>query len=324
MSRTRLLVGVSIGAAALLVAALAGGATAKTTPTAKGSSAKVVKLGFITKFPVGFFFTLQNAAKKWDKQHPGAKVVFAQGKSATDDAGEIAAIQDMVAGGVKGIAITPTSPAVVPALVKAQKQGVKVILMDNDIPAWKGKSSVVATNNFKGGSLAGKYLAKHLKAGDKLGVLSGVPGVPALDARVNGMLAGLGPLRSQVKVVGKLETDCAQDKGFSAAQTILTANPDIKAMFSACGPPALGALQAIKRANINPKDIWTVGFDAQPEEVAEIKAGNEDASVAQFPAKIGLLGIDTLWKVVNHKKVQKNVDTGTALVTAANAAKFGG
>jgi ABC-type sugar transport system substrate-binding protein len=324
MSRTRLLVGVSIGAAALLVAALAGGATAKTTPTAKGSSAKVIKLGFITKFPVGFFFTLQNAAKKWDKQHPGAKVVFAQGKSATDDAGEIAAIQDMVAGGAKGIAITPTSPAVVPALVKAQKQGVRVILMDNDIPTWKGKSSVVATNNFKGGSLAGKYLAKHLKAGDKLGVLSGVPGVPALDARVNGMLAGLGSLRSQIKVVGKLETDCAQDKGFTAAQTILTANPDIKAMFSACGPPALGALQAIKRANIDPKDIWTVGFDAQPEEVAEIKAGNEDASVAQFPAKIGLLGIDTLWKVVNHKKVKKNVDTGTALVTAANASKFGG
>jgi len=323
MSKARLLVGVGVSFAVLLVAALAGGATAKTAPTARVADQKVVKLGFITKFPVGFFFTLQNAAKKWDKQHAGAKVVFAQGKSATDDAGEIAAIQDMVAGGVKGIAITPTSPAVVPALVKAQKQGVKVVLMDNDIPSWKGKSSVVATNNFKGGTLAGKYLAKHLKAGDKLGVLSGVPGVPALDARVNGMLAGLGSLRPKIKVVGKLETDCAQDKGFTAAQTILTANPDIKAMFSACGPPAMGALQAIKRANINPKDLWTVGFDAQPEEVAEIKAGNEDASVAQFPAKIGLLGVDTLWKVVNGKKVQKNVDTGTALVTKANAAQFG-
>jgi ABC-type sugar transport system substrate-binding protein len=324
MSKTRLVVGVSLGVAALLVGAFVGGATAKTAPTATAANAKIIKLGFITKFPVGFFFTLQDAAKKWDKQHPGAKVVFAQGKSATDDAGEIAAIQDMVAGGVKGIAITPTSPAVVAALNAAKKQGVKIVLMDNDIPSWKGKASVVATNNFKGGTLAGKYLAKHLKAGDKLGVLAGVPGVPALDDRVNGMLAGLGALKSQIKVVGKLETDCAQDKGFTAAQTILTANPDIKAMFSACGPPALGALQAIKRANIDPKDIWTVGFDAQPEEVAEIKSGNEDASVAQFPAKIGLLGIDTLWKVVNHKKVKKNVDTGTALVTAANASKFGG
>jgi simple sugar transport system substrate-binding protein len=324
MSKTRLVVGVSVGAVVLLVSALAGGATAKTAPTTKAASEKVITLGVITKFPVGFYFTLQNGAKKWDKAHAGAKVIFAQGRSATDDAGEIAAIQDMVAGGVKGIAIAPTSPAVVPALKKAQKQGVKIVLIDNDIPSWKGKSSVVATNNFKGGTLAGKYLAKHLKAGEKLGVLAGVPGVPSLDDRVNGMLAGLGTMRSKIKVVGKLETDCAQDKGFTAAQTILTANPDIKAMFSACGPPALGALQAIKRANIDPKGIWTVGFDAQPEEVAEIKAGNEDASVAQFPSRIGLLGVDTLWKVVNHKKVKKNVDTGTALVTQANAAKFSG
>ena len=86
----------------------------------------------------------------------GAEVIYASGKSGTDDAGEIAAIQNMVAQGVKGIAITPTSPAVSPALDKAIKAGVKVVLIDNDIPKWKKKSLVVATNNFKGGQLAGK------------------------------------------------------------------------------------------------------------------------------------------------------------------------
>jgi len=318
MSRMRITAGVCVGATALALAALAGGASA-----APAKDAGVIKLGFITKFPVGFFFTLQNAAKAWNKKQPGATIIFAQGKSATDDAGEIAAIQDMVAKGVKGIAITPTSPAVVAALNKAIKSGVKVVLMDNDIPSWKNKASVVATNNYKGGVLAGKYLAEHLRAGDKVGVLAGVPGVPALDDRVNGMLAGLGSLRAQLKIVGKLETDCAQDKGFTAAQTILTANPDIKALYSACGPPAMGALQAVKGAGIKPASIWTVGYDAQPEEVAEIKKGNEDASVAQFPYKIGYLGVDTLWKVVNGKKVPKKVDTGTALVTKENASKFG-
>jgi ABC-type sugar transport system substrate-binding protein len=322
MSRTRLSAGVALGLV-LLVGVLAAGATATTTsPTAARSNAATIKLGFVTKFPVGFFFTLENAAKKWDKAHPGAQVVFAQGKSATDDAGIIAAIQDLVAQGVKGIAITPTSPAVSAALDKAIGEGVKIVLMDNDIPAWKNKSSVVATNNFNGGKLAGKYLAARLKPGDKVGVLAGVPGVPALDDRVNGMLAGLGPLKSKLKIVGKLRTDCAQDKGFAAAQTILTANPDLKALYSACGPPAMGALQAIKRAGIKPGDIITVGFDAQPEEVAEIKKGNEDASVAQFPARIGLLGIDTLWKVVSGKSVPRNVDTGTAIVTKANAGSF--
>ena len=318
MSKRRLMVGVCVGAAAALVAVWSAAATAK-----PGKTAAVVKLGMITKFPVGFYFTLQNGAKFWNKSHPGAKVVFAQGKSATDDAGEIAAIQDMVASGVKGIAIAPTSPAVAKALDKAIKQGVKVVLIDNDLPTWHGKSSVVATDNFKGGVLAGKYIAAHLKAGAKIGVLAGVPGVPSLDDRVNGMLKGLGSLKDQLKIVSKLETDCDQTKGFAAAQTIFTANPDLKAMYSACGPPALGADQALTNAHVDPSGFVMVGYDAQPEEIAQIKSGRENASVAQFPFNIGLYGIQTLWKVVNHKPVAKNVDTGTALVTKANASKFG-
>jgi ABC-type sugar transport system substrate-binding protein len=318
MSKTRLLGGAVIAtvlAASLLATSVA--ATAK--PTRK---AEAIKLGFITKFPVDFYFLLVNASKKWDKATPGASVIYASGKSGTDDAGEIAAIQNMVAQGVKGIAITPTSPAVSAALDKAIKAGVKVVLMDNDIPTWKKKSSVVATNNFNGGKLAGQYLAKKLKAGDTLGVLEGNPANPALVQRVTGMLAGLGAMKSKIKVVSKLETDCDQTKGATAAQTILTANQGLTAIYSACGPPALGAIQSIKNAGIKPGGIILVGFDASTDEVKAIKAGTESGSVAQFPAKIGDLGIKTLWAAVQGKQVPKNVDTGTALVTKANASKF--
>ena len=232
-----------------------------------------------------FYFTLVNAAKKWDKATPGAKVIYASGKSGTDDAGEIAAIQNMVAQGVKGIAITPTSPAVSAALDKAIKAGVKVVLMDNDIPAWKKKSSVVATNNFKGGQLAGKYLAKKLKAGDTLGVLEGNPANPALVERVTGMLSGLGAMKSKIKVVSKLETDCDQTKGATAAQTILTANPGLTAMYSACGPPALGAIQSIKNAGIKPGEIILVGFDASPRRGEGDQGRNRDRQRGAVPGQ---------------------------------------
>jgi simple sugar transport system substrate-binding protein len=318
MSKNRLLSG-----AAILAVIATASVLATTTASAKpAKQSATVKLGFITKFPVDFYFTLVNAAKKWDKATPGATVIYATGKSGTDDAGEIAAIQNMVAQGVKGIAITPTSPAVSAALDKAIKAGVKVVLMDNDIPTWKKKSSVVATNNLNGGILAGKYLAKHLKAGDTLGILEGNPANPALVDRVTGVLKGLGPLKSKIKVVSKLETDCDQTKGATAAQTILTANQGLTAIYSACGPPALGAIQSIKNANIKPGGIVLVGFDASPDEVKAIKAGTETGSVAQFPAKIGSVGIATLYKAVQGKTVPKNVDTGTALVTKANASKF--
>ena len=59
---------------------------------------------------------------------------------------------------------------------------------------------MVATDN-QGRPARREVPGHELKAGDTLGILEGVPGVPALDARVNGMLAGLGALRSQIKVV---------------------------------------------------------------------------------------------------------------------------
>jgi simple sugar transport system substrate-binding protein len=137
------------------------------------------------------------------------------------------------------------------------------------------------------------------------------------------MLAGLGALKSKIKVVSKLETDCDQTKGAAAAQTILTANQHLTAIYSACGPPLLGAIQSVKNAGIKPGGIILVGFDGLPDEITAIKAGTENATVAQFPSKIGSLGLATLYRAVNGEAVPKNVDTGTAIVTKTNASKFG-
>jgi ABC-type sugar transport system substrate-binding protein len=287
---------------------------------AAGTATAPVKLGLITKFPVDFYLAMQDAAKAWDESNPNAKVVIGTGKAATDDAGEIALIESMVSQGVKGIAITPTSPAVQPALDDAVAKGVKIVLLDNDLPDWDGKASVVATDNRKGGVLAGQWLASQLKQGDTLVVLEGVPGVPALDDRVEGMQEGLGD--SGIKIVGKAPTDCDQDKGVSAAADLLTAHPDVTAIYGACGPPVLGAIQAVTNAGKKSNDLVLVGFDALPDEVKQIAAGNEDASVAQFPAKMGTLGMDTLLGAVQGKPVEKLVDTGTEIVTSENADSF--
>src|SRR4029079_14275239 len=124
------------------------------------------KIGFITKFPVDFYDTMVDAAKAWNADHPEIELIFAQGASGTDDEGEIAAIESMITQGVKAIVITPTSRNVQDALQKAVDGGIKVILVDNDIPGWDGKTSLVATDNLAGGILAGEFVASQLKAGD--------------------------------------------------------------------------------------------------------------------------------------------------------------
>ena len=287
---------------------------------AAGDSAddgETIKIGFITKFPVDFYDTMVDAAKAWNEDNPDVELIFAQGASGTDDEGVITAVESMITQGVQAIAVTPTSPNVQDVLQEAVDAGIHVILVDNDIPGWDGKTSVVATDNYAGGVLAGEFLAGQLEPGDTVAILEGVPGAPSLDDRVTGFLEGLG---EGFEIVASLPTDCDQTKGLDAAQDILTANPGVTAIYGACGPPIIGAQGAIS----DPGSIKIVGFDAGPDEVAAIVAGTQLASVAQFPAKMGEMGVQAALDAVNGVDVDANIDTGTEIVTAENAAEFGG
>ncbi|MCA2230067.1 sugar ABC transporter substrate-binding protein [Nonomuraea aurantiaca] len=305
-------------ALALCLGACSTGSGTSTTGASPGT-AEPLKVGFITKFPVDFYDTMVDAVKTWNRDHPDVEVLFGQGKSGTDDEGETAQIESMLTKGVKAIAITPTSPNLQNVLQKAVDAGVKVVLVDNDIPSWTGKSSVVATDNLAGGKLAGAWLAERLKPGSTIAVLQGRLGNPSLDDRVTGMLSTLG---DGVTVAAKPATDCDQTKGLNAAQDILAAHPGIAAIYGACGPPILGALQAVKSAGNKPGELVLVGFDASPGELKAIAAGEVAASVAQFPAKMGSVGIETAVAAARDQRVAAIIDTGTEMVTKENVAGF--
>jgi simple sugar transport system substrate-binding protein len=279
-----------------------------------------VKIGFITKFPVPFFATMEDAAKAYAAANPGVEIIFGQGTSATDIEGQIALIESMVTQGVQGIAVTPVDPTVAPALDKAIASGVKVVLMDNNIPDWDGRTALATTDNYAAGKIAGEYLKSVLQDGDTLGILEGVPGVPSLDDRVNGMLEGLEGV--EVDIVGRGATNCTEELGINVAEDLLTANPDLKAIYSACGPPAAGAARAIENAGIANDAIVLVGFDFCCGEAEALEAGTEDATVAQFPAKMAELGVDALVKAIRGEQVESLIDSGAALVTKDNMTDF--
>jgi ABC-type sugar transport system substrate-binding protein len=308
------------------IIAAAGAALVALSLTACGggggaSDADQMKLGFITKYNNDFFLTMQDAVKTWDQGNADVEVILGQGANEHDVDGQIRLIESMVTQQVDGIAIAPVSEGVQPALEAAVAQGINVILVDNDLPEFDNKTSVVATDNYQGGKLAGEWLATELATGDTVAVLTGVPGVPALDDRTDGMIEGLG---GQFEVVQQVPTDCAQEKGVSGTEDILSAHPDVDAIYAACGPPVLGAIEALKNANVAPDQLLLVGFDALPDEAEAILAGNEDATVAQFPAKMGTMSLDALVATSNDEQVEPVIDTGTEIVTKKNAAQFTG
>jgi ABC-type sugar transport system substrate-binding protein len=292
---------------------------ARAGTSARDAATGSVKVGFITKFPVDFYDTMVEAVRKYDSEHDDVHVVFGQSRSGTDDEGQIAIIDDMIVQGVEAIAITPTSPNVVGALDRAERQGIKVVLVDNDLPAWNFKSSVVATDNVAGGRLAGQWLAGRLPAGSTVAILQGRLGNPSLNDRVNGFKQGLG---SAATIVAEPATDCDQTKGLNVMQDLLARNPGVAAVYGACGPPIIGALQAIKAAKKKPGSVTVIGFDASPDELTAIAGGEQAASVAQFPDRMGRLGVETAVAAVRGKDVRTVIDTGTEVVTKQNVDEF--
>ncbi|MGI5236579.1 sugar ABC transporter substrate-binding protein [Dactylosporangium sp. CA-139066] len=166
--------------------------------------------------------------------------------------------------------------------------------------------------------MAGAWLAGRLPRGAALAVLQGRLGNPSLDDRVTGMKDGLG---AGFDVIAEVATDCDRTKGFNAVQDILATHPEVAAIYSACGPPAVGALEAVKAANRR-SSVTLVGFDASTEELAAIRSGDQAGSVAQFPARMGSMGVEAAVSVARGRAVPAKIDTGTEMVTRANVDAF--
>jgi ribose transport system substrate-binding protein len=287
------------------------------TPSVAAPGGKV-KVAFITKFRVAFFTAMEDAAKAYSAKHPEVDITYFSCKSPADTACQVSQIEDAVARGFKAIVITPMGVDVVPALEAAAAKGVKVVLADNNLDAFKKKTAVAATDNVKGGQAAGAYLKSVLKSGDSIGLMEGVRGVPALDARIQGVKEALQGTGVKV-VIGGAETKCDSAQGATVAEDLLTRVPNLTAIYSACDDPAIAAAKVVKDKG---KKVLVMGYDGLPDAAKSIMAGDMKATIAQFPGRMASLAVEAAVKAVDGKPVEAFIDTGTQLVTTENASKF--
>jgi ABC-type sugar transport system substrate-binding protein len=248
----------------------------------------------------------------------GVQVTVLSPPAESDVPAQIAQIEDAITKQFDGIAIAPTDPAALaPALQKAMDAGIKVVFIDT-----KGENAgvtFIGTNNESGAKLAGDYMCKTLKSGDKVAILQGIITQSTGKARADGAKAGLSACGLDIVAETPAEWDKA--KGQAAMEDILTKNPDLKGVFGSNDNMALGAVEAIKNANMGGQ-ILVVGFDANPDAAAAILAGDMAASVAQAPSNMGKFGVENVLKLIQGETIEANIDTGTELVTKDNADKY--
>ena len=289
-----------------------------TDPPATDSPEAPVTVAFVTKFPVEFFTAMDDAAKAYADANEGIEIEFFSCASPSDVDCQIAQIEDAVVKGFDAMVITPMGNEVIPALDAAADSGLVVVLADNDLADFTKKTAVAATDNVAGGQLAGEYLKSVLKAGDTIGLMEGVRGVPALDARIQGVQDALEGTGVEV-ILGGAETKCDSAQGATVAEDLLTREPNLTAIYSACDDPAIAAA---KVANDQGKQVMVVGYDGLPTAAQSIIDGDMTATIAQFPGQMAALGVEAAVNAVRGNPVEAFIDTGTELVTVDNADQF--
>jgi simple sugar transport system substrate-binding protein len=289
-----------------------------TDPPATDSPEAPVTVAFVTKFPVEFFTAMDDAAKAYADANEGIEIEFFSCASPSDVDCQIAQIEDAVVKGFDAMVITPMGNEVIPALDAAADSGLVVVLADNDLADFTKKTAVAATDNVAGGQLAGEYLKSVLEAGDTIGLMEGVRGVPALDARIQGVQDALEGTGVEV-ILGGAETKCDSAQGATVAEDLLTREPNLTAIYSACDDPAIAAA---KVANDQGKQVMVVGYDGLPTAAQSIIDGDMTATIAQFPGQMAALGVEAAVNAVRGNPVEAFIDTGTELVTVDNADQF--
>ncbi len=254
-----------------------------------------------------FFVTLRDGAVAEAKKVGIDLVVL---DSQNDSAKELSNVEDLVSQGVRALLINPTdSDAVGVAIKMANQAKIPVVTLDRGANSGVVVSHI-ASDNVAGGKMAGDWIVKALRGKGNVVELQGIAGTSAARDRGQGFNDAIGA--TAIKVVARQVADFDRAKGLSVMENILQAQPSIDAVFAHNDEMALGALKAIQASG---RKILVVGFDATDDAVAAVKAGTMAATVAQQPALIGSLGVDTVRDILAGKTVQKFVPVVLKLVT---------
>jgi fructose transport system substrate-binding protein len=290
------------------------------------SAADQPVIGLITKTDTNPFFVKMKEGAQAAAAAKGAKLLSAAGKQDGDNAGQVTAIENMMAAGAKTILITASdSKAIVPALQKARAKGVMVIALDSPTDPADATDALFATDNYQAGRLIGQY-AKAAMAGKpaKIATLDLHPGHPVGAQRHNGFMAGFGlpaadaksnELSKAPEVVCMADSYGDQGKGQTAMENCLQKNPDINVVYTINEPAAAGAYQALRAAGKD-KSVLIVSVDGGCAGVKNVKAGAIAATSQQYPLKMASMGVEAgIEYAKTGKKVAGYTDTGVTLIS---------
>jgi fructose transport system substrate-binding protein len=264
-------------------------------------------VGLITKTNTNPFFVKMKEGADEKAQELGWELRSFAGQYDGDNEAQVAAIENLIAAGARGILITPSdTKAVVPAVDQARAAGLLVIALDTPLEPIDAADATLATDNFKAGELIGEWAKAQLgdqAASAKIALLDLSPAEVTVDVlRDQGFLKGFGidikePTdigdEDDPRIVGHDVTEGSEEGGRTAMENLLQKDPEINVVYTINEPAAAGAYEALKSAG-KENDVLIVSVDGGCPGVKNVAAGVIGATSMQFPLKMAAMGVEAV------------------------------
>jgi ribose transport system substrate-binding protein len=281
----------------LLAFSLAGSAVSSGADAATAGDGKTLTIAFLRPGPDPYYQDGQNGAAL-AAPSLGAKVVTYFSNNSQSQ--ELANVEDAISKKVDGILMYAVSLSAESAdVAKANAAHVPIFLLygydKGLLPKVAGFEQV---NLIEYGKEVGIWLTKHLTEG-KVAIITGLLGRGDAEAYAEGFKAGLAD-NKQLTVVAQVPGDWNRQKAQHAAQDLITAHPDLKALYVENEDMAIGAILALKRAG-KLAQVMVVSCNGAPYGLEAIGNGEIQASNTCSPALEAVMGLRVLTGVIANK-----------------------
>lgn len=278
-------------------------------------------LAFVTNNASDYWTIARKGTEKADAELADVSVEFRMPGSGTA-AEQKGIIDDLLAKGVSGIAISPKDPANQTQLINDAAKQVLIITQDSDAPK-SDRACYIGTDNVAAGRQEGELIKEILPQGGKIMVFVGSADAVNAQERLRGIKEVLQGTKVEIIDVRTDETDHVRAKS-NVADTLVK-YPDVACLvglWSYNGPAILNAVKEAGKVG----QVKIVCFDEEDETLAGIKDGAIYATVVQQPFEFGYQSVKLMSQILNGDKsgipANKQVIVPTLIIKKEGVEEF--
>ncbi|HEU4927503.1 MAG TPA: sugar-binding protein [Vicinamibacterales bacterium] len=253
----------------------------------------VRRLAFVTNNAADFWTIARKGTEQADAELAGATVEFRLGDGTAAEQKRI--VDDLLAKGVDGIAISPVDPANQTGMLNDAARQTVVFTHDSDAPDSR-RECYVGTDNVAAGREAGGLIKEALPQGGTIAVFVGKLDARNAQERLQGIKEAIAG--STISIIDVRTDDTDQVRAKANVSEMLVSHPDVAALvglWSYNGPAILGAVRDAGRIG----QVKIIAFDEDDETLTGVKSGAIMGTVVQQPYDFGYRSMTLLAKALD-------------------------